>query len=557
MAPTRILPASPVQSFVTIPRFDPINAECPACLLHACGYDARTMGDESAQTGGDQQADRRAKLDRLRDEFGVDPFGGRVDGLITLADARGRFDDAADAAVKESPDDDQRPVVKVAGRVVLHRDIGRLVFMTVRDGTGDLQLAVSKKAVGEATFKLAKLTDLGDIVVAAGPLGTTKTGEITIWTADRDETTGFAIATKSLTPPPEKWHGLQDSELRYRRRYVDLYVNPEVRQTFETRSRILKRIRDFLTDPPGDLGPGFLEVETPMMQPMAGGAAARPFVTHHNAMDMRLFLRIAPELYLKRLLVGGLHRVFEINRNFRNEGIDRAHNPEFTMLELYQAFGDYHAMMAISEQLIHTLAVEFTGSPIVPYGDEQIDCSLPFRRARYHELFAEHAGFESADTQRVADLAAEQDIATDGKDADLILRDVWEHVVEPHLVQPTFVMDYPAEMCPLTKPKAGDPTVAERVQLYFAHMELVNAYTELNDPDVQAANFSTQITGLNDEEQTFRATDDDFLEALRVGMPPAGGLGIGIDRLVMLLTNQRSIRDVILFPLMRPSDAEG
>ncbi|MAE61635.1 MAG: lysine--tRNA ligase [Planctomycetaceae bacterium] len=514
------------------------------------------MADETVQTGGDQQADRRVKLDRLRDEFGIDPFGRRVDGLAPIAEARGRYDAAADAAAKENAEDDRRPVVKVAGRVMLHRDIGRLVFMTIRDGTGDLQIAVSKKAVAEEVFKLAKLTDLGDIVVARGPLGTTKTGEVTIWAGDGEDAAGFGIATKSLAPPPEKWHGLQDAELRYRRRYVDLYVNPEVRETFELRSRIVKRIRDFLTDPPAGLGPGFLEVETPMMQPQAGGAAARPFVTHHNALDMQLYLRIAPELYLKRLLVGGLHRVFEINRNFRNEGIDRNHLPEFTMLELYQAFGDYHSMMALSEQLIHTLAMELVGSAIVRFDEQDIDCSLPFRRARYHELFAEHAGFGSDDVERVAGLAREAGVETEGKDHELILKDVWEHVVEPHLVQPTFVMDYPAEMCPLTKRKADDPSVAERVQLYFAHMELVNAYTELNDPDVQATNFSSQIGGLDDEEQTFRATDEDFLEALRVGMPPAGGLGIGIDRLVMLLTGQRSIRDVILFPLMRAGDGE-
>ncbi len=280
-------------------------------------------------TPQDLVADRRKKLARLRDEFHVDPYGQRTDGLIAIAAARDLYNPDVEG--------DDRAVAKVAGRIMLHRVMGNLIFITVRDASGDIQLAVSKKAIDRPSFNIAKMADLGDIVICAGPVGTTKTGEITVWATGDG---AFSIATKSLAPPPGKWHGLQDAELRYRKRYVDLYVNPDVMRTMQQRSTIIKSVRDFLTDPPAELGPGYLEVETPMMQPIAGGAAARPFTTHHNALDMDLYLRIAPELYLKRLLVGGMPRVFEINRNFRNEGIDRQHNPEFTMLELYQAFGD-------------------------------------------------------------------------------------------------------------------------------------------------------------------------------------------------------------------------
>ena len=502
----------------------------------------------------DLVADRRRKLDRLRDEFGVDPYGGRVDGLTGIAEARARYDAQADEAAKADAGADQRPVVKVAGRVMLHRAMGNLIFMTIRDGSGDIQLAVSKKAVDPDSFKLARMIDLGDTVVGQGPLGTTKTGEISVWTTGQG---AVSIVCKTLAPPPGKWHGLQDAELRYRKRYVDMYANPEVMATFLQRSRIIKAIRDFLTAPPADLGPGFLEVETPMMQPLAGGAAARPFVTHHNALDLDLFMRIAPELYLKRLLVGGLRRVFEIGRVFRNEGLDRSHNPEYTLLEVYQAFGDYNAMMCLTERLMHDLAVDFGGSETLPYGADTIDYALPFRRAGYHDLFAEHNGFAASDHEQLTAAAKALDIQPEGKDHDLLLQEVWGETVEAKLIQPTFVIDYPASLCPLTKTKAGQPELAERFELIVSGMELANAYTELNDPDVQAANFRQQVAGLDEEEATLRTMDEDFIEALRVGMPPAGGLGIGVDRLVMLLTNVRSIRDVILFPLLRPKDAEG
>lgn len=510
------------------------------------------MADDQKQIyqGGDPAADRRRKLVRVREELSIDPYGGRTEGLSDLAVARAAFD--------PDKENDDRAVVAVAGRVMLHRDIGKLIFMTLRDHTGDLQVAITKKNVDAESFKLAKLTDLGDIVVVRGRIGTTKTSEVTVWAEsdalvdDVGAGSPFELAAKSLAPPPEKWHGLQDAELRYRRRYVDMYTNPAVLQTFLTRSRILKLIREFLMDPPAEIGPPFVEVETPMMQPVAGGAAARPFVTHHNALDLELFMRIAPELYLKRLLVGGMSRVFEINRNFRNEGIDHNHNPEFTMLEIYQAFGDYRGMMVLTEQLVHALAVEIGGSEKLPFRDHEIDYRSPFRRARYHDLFKEHNGFDADDYDRLTARAEELGIDHAGKDHDVLLGAVFDQTVEPELVQPTFVMDYPARLCPLTRTKADDPDIAERFELIIARMELANAYTELTDPDVQEANFRQQIAGLDDEESTFRNMDTDFLEALRVGMPPAGGLGMGIDRLVMLLTNSRSIRDVILFPLMRP-----
>ena len=505
------------------------------------------------QGGLDQQADRRRKLARFRDEFNVDPYGRRTEGLISLADARSSYISDADDAFKADANDDQRPKVRVAGRVLLHRAMGNLIFITIRDHSGDLQIAVSKKSVEKTCFDLAKNVDLGDIAVAYGRLGTTKTGEITVWADGAD---GFELACKSLTPPPDKFHGLQDAELRYRKRYADMFASPEVIRTFQSRSKIVQRVRQFLENR------GFLEVETPMMQPVAGGAAARPFTTHHNALDLDLFLRIAPELYLKRLLVGGLPKVYEINRNFRNEGIDRNHNPEFTMLELYEAFADYNVMMQITEQLINTLARELFGSEKLPFGDLEINYALPFRRATYHDLFIEQNGFDPRDEgglDKLADLARKHGIEPKGKNADLLLSEVWEVTVEDAgvLLQPTFVIDYPASLCPLTRQKPGNPAIAERFELYIAGMELANAYTELNDPDVQEANFSQQLDGTDDEENTFRSMDHDFIDALKFGMPPAGGLGVGIDRLVMLLTNSRSIRDVILFPLMRPTQAQA
>ena len=514
-------------------------------------------GGASSASTEELLAARRAKLDKLRDQLGVDPFGSRQDGLVTLAQARAAYDAEADRWFKEDPESgDDRPVAAVAGRVVQQRLMGNLIFLSLRDHSGrDLQVAVSKKAVGPEVFKVAKLVDLADLVAARGPLATTKTGEVTVWAgpggAGPDPTGGltFRLLTKSLALPPGKFHGLTDPEQRYRRRHVDLWSSPEGLATLQTRSRLIKATRDFFE------ARGFLEVETPMMQPVPGGAAARPFVTHHNALDLELFLRIAPELYLKRLLVAGLPRVFEINRNFRNEGIDRSHNPEFTMLELYEAYSDLAGVMAHTEQLIQHLAGSVLGGMKRPFGEHEIDWSA-FRVATYFDLFAEHNGFDpraEGGAEKARAKARALGLQVDGVHPDVVTNDLWEETVEAHLIQPTFVTDYPASLCPLTKPKPGDPTLAERFELFVAGMELANAYTELNDPDAQEANFREQLGGDDAEESTFRNLDTDFLDALRVGMPPAGGLGIGVDRLVMLLCDKASIRDVIAFPLMRPA----
>jgi len=512
--------------------------------------ESRPPASENASepTISDLVADRRRKLARLRDELNVEPYGRAESGLIALADARLRYDEQADAAHKADASVDERPRVKVAGRVMLHRPMGNLIFMTLRDHSGDLQIAVSKKLVAPQAFTIAnKLTDLGDIVVAAGRLATTKTGEITVWVEGED----FTMACKSLAPPPGKWHGLQDPELRYRKRYVDMYANPEVVRTFGLRSKVVSAIRRFMDER------DYLEVETPMLQSLAGGAAARPFVTHHNALDIDLFLRIAPELYLKRLLVGGLPRVYEINRNFRNEGIDRSHNPEFTSMEVYEAFGNYQSMMELTESLVRELAMLVSretgdGNGVLPWGEHQIDFTQPFRRVTYAELFETSCGFAMTAFEKVRAKARELHLKEAGMDDWLVVNEVFEEVAERGLMQPTFVTDYPAAISPLTRPRGDDANLCERWDLFIGEMECGTAYTELNDPDIQESKFRQQLTGADEEEQTYRSLDEDFLESLRVGMPPAGGLGLGVDRLVMLLTNTRTIRDVILFPLMRP-----
>ncbi len=502
-------------------------------------------------------AARRAKLVRLRAEVGVEPFGVRVDGLIALAQARALFDEgvhaAHEASAKAAKVDaalaivDDRAAVTVAGRVVQHRDMGKLVFMWLRDHSGDLQVSVSKSSVSAASFAVASMADYGDVLSVSGRVGRTNRGEICVW-AD-----GVTMQCKSLEPPPGKWHGLSDDETRYRRRYVDMYANPDTVRVFQLRSRVVSTIRRCME------AQGYMEVETPMMQPIAGGAAARPFVTHHNTLDMQLFMRIAPELYLKRLLVGGLPKVFEINRNFRNEGVDRSHNPEFTAMEAYQAFGDYSTMLDLVEGLLHAVACDVAGVPVgssasLPYGEWQIDYSRPFRRVRYETLFEEAFGFSMTDEAQVRTMAASlhlEGAAT--KDHWLVVNELFERKAEALLdpAKPTFVLDYPSAISPLTRPSRTRPELAERWDLFIAGMEIGPAYTELNDPDVQLQKFTQQLAGADEEESTFRSLDHDFITALRVGMPPAGGMGMGIDRVVMLMSNSASIRDVILFPLMR------
>ena len=408
---------------------------------------------------------------------------------------------------------------------------------------------MSKAEVPAPVFELAKMLDYGDVVVAEGPIGRTNKGEVCVWA------TAVEMASKSIAPPPGKWHGLEDAEIRYRRRYVDMYANPQTVRVFEQRSRIVSMIRRYMD------ARGFLEVETPMMQPIAGGAAARPFVTQHNALGMPLYMRIAPELYLKRLMVGGMRRVYEINRNFRNEGVDRSHNPEFTAMEAYEAFGDYMTMLELVEGLVHHVACQVAGcaeggaGPVLPFGAMQIDYRRPFERVRYEDLFHRAFGFDMRDREQVRAAGIAHHVQkAQTLDHWLLVNELFEEKAEALIdpSRPTFVLDYPSAISPLTRPIAETPEIAGRWDLFIAGMEIGPAYTELNDPDIQLAKFTEQLAGADDEESTFRTLDMDFVESLRVGMPPAGGMGMGIDRLVMLMTNSESIRDVILFPLMRP-----
>jgi lysyl-tRNA synthetase class 2 len=443
---------------------------------------------------------------------------------------------------EQGPGEMTGPRVRAAGRIVLQRRAGKLIFVDIRDMTGQIQLFIGQQQVGN-DWELAQLLDLGDIIGVDGQLRRTKTGELSIF-AER-----LHILTKSLAAPPEKHHGLTDPELRQRMRYLDLSYGEGVMERFLRRTLIVRSIRDTLS------ARGFVEIEGPTLHAIAGGAAARPFKTHHNALDIELFLRIAEELHLKRLLVGGMERVFEIGRIYRNEGISPRHNPEFTMLEAYQAYGDYRSMMDLTEAAI-VEAIRATGQPVqIPWGDKTVDFTPPFARRTYDELFAEHTGVNPADAAAVAKFAQSIGIETAGRHPDVIKSDVFEARVEDALVGPIFVLDYPASICPLTKRKADNPAVAERFELFVQGMEIANAYTELNDPDLQEKLFQTQLAGLPAEESMARM-DHDFIRALRHGMPPAGGLGMGIDRLVMLLTNCQTIRDVILFPLLKP-DSRG
>ena len=476
------------------------------------------------------EAQRRKKAEALRG-MGLDPFGGRFPDAIGAAEARRRFETAGEGTP-----------IRVAGRLMGMREFGKLVFADLVDWTGRIQLAFNRKTLPPEMWDRVKQLDLGDWVGVDGRLTKTRTGEITI------SVETLQVLAKALLPPPEKWHGLADVETRYRQRYVDLFANPEVRDLFLARSLVLEETRRFLKER------GFVEVETPVLQPIYGGAAARPFTTHHNTLDVDLYLRISPELYLKRLLVGGMERVFEIGRVFRNEGLSTRHNPEFTMLEVYQAYADYTDMMELTEGLVESLARTVSGGKTcLPFGGHPIEYKAPWRRATYADLLAQHAGVHLGDEPAVRAKARELGIEESNKHLDVVTHDLFERTVEEHLVQPTFVMDWPARLCPLTKQKAGDPGIAERFEPMVAGMELGNAYTELNDPDVQASALRTQLEG---QKETMAVMDEDFLAALKHGMPPAGGLGIGMDRLVMLLVGAPSIRDVVLFPQLRPRTAE-
>jgi lysyl-tRNA synthetase class 2 len=424
----------------------------------------------------------------------------------------------------------------VAGRVTAIRKHGKAAFLDLRDAWAKIQVYIKKNQVSERDFELYQLLDVGDILGVKGALFRTRTGELTVQARE------LAFLGKALRPLPEKFHGLRDTELRYRQRYLDLIANPEVAHTFRLRSQIISLLRKFLN------AEGFLEVETPMMHPIPGGATARPFITHHNTLQMDLYLRIAPELYLKRLLVGGFSKVFEINRNFRNEGISTRHNPEFTMLEVYQAYADYNDMMKLVENTISFVIRELGLPARLPFGELKIDYTPPWPRLKYMELYREQVGFSWGDGERALARARELEIPVEGRSLAAIENDLFEKLVEPNLSGPVFVTDYPVAICPLTKRKPGEPEVCERFELFIAGMEIANAFTELNDPVDQRDRFEQQ---LKQREEGAEVLDEDFILALEHGMPPAGGVGLGIDRLVMLLTNKQSIREVILFPLLR------
>jgi lysyl-tRNA synthetase class 2 len=439
----------------------------------------------------------------------------------------------------------------LAGRLMAVRDFGKGAFISIQDRKGRLQAFLRKNQLGEKAFALFKRLDIGDILWITGRVFKTRTGELTI---DVEEN-GLRLLSKSLRSLPEKWHGLTDVEIRYRQRHLDLIVNPEVRKVFHQRSRIISLIRRFMEER------DFLEVETPMMQPKAGGAVARPFKTHHNALGMNLFLRIAPELYLKRLITGGLERVFEINRNFRNEGISTFHNPEFTMMEFYQAYATYEDLMTMTEELFSFVVRDLFASHRFSYQGKEIDLTPPWRRLTVRDAVVEIGGVDPAvldDAVRMADHARK--LGIDLKESDppgKVLMAIFDETVEKNLVQPTFVTHYPVDVSPLSRRNAGDPSLTDRFELYICGREIANAFSELNDPVDQRGRFEMQLKEREAGDLEAHEMDEDYIGALECGMPPTAGEGIGIDRLVMLLTDSASIRDVILFPLLRTRDGSG
>ncbi len=496
----------------------------------------------------EQTAQRKANLEAII-RLGFAAYPNKFDTTHTVSQLVDGYT-ATPAAELDHP----KVETVAAGRVVGIRSFGKAAFLVISDGRSRLQVYVRQDVLSERDYALAKLLDVGDLVGVSGHLFRTKTDELSIWAARLE------FLAKCFLPLPEKWHGLQDVEIRYRQRYLDLIVNPDVRRVFEIRTRAVSAIRDFLT------ASGFLEVETPMMQPIAGGALARPFVTHHNTLDLKLYLRIAPELYLKRLTVGGIERVFEINRNFRNEGISTQHNPEFTMLEFYWAYVDYQRLMTFTEELLSTVAQQVIGTTAFPFGEHQVNLSAPFRRLSLRHAAAEKASEKLGETVTVDDLrhvdSARQVAkrlgvdAPTGAGAGKIASNIFEALWEKDLIQPTFVHDFPTEVSPLSKQRPDDPDTVERFELYIGGFEVANAFSELNDPYEQQRRFESQLTDRAAGDQEAHAMDADYVRALEYGMPPAGGEGIGIDRLVMLLSNSSSIRDVILFPLMRPRAEE-
>jgi lysyl-tRNA synthetase, class II len=486
----------------------------------------------------DLLAARRRKLDALR-ERGGPLFPNDFRPTATATEVRARFGEHdADSLEREEA------AVSVAGRVVGLRDFGKAGFFHVQDRSGRIQAYARRDRLGDDGFEAFRLVDLGDLVGVEGRPFRTKTGELSILAS------AVRVLAKALRPPPEKWHGLADVETRFRQRYLDLVANPEVGEVFRKRAAIVDFVRAFLRER------GFLEVETPMMQAVHGGAAARPFVTHHNALDLELHLRVAPELYLKRLVVGGIERVFELGRTFRNEGVSTRHNPEFTILELYQAYADFRDLMALTEELFVGIADAILGTRRLVWGEHEIDLEPPWERLTLRDAVRRHAGASEADladAESIRAFAAAKGIRLEkGWGPGKILLELFEAFAEDRLVRPTFVIGYPVEVSPLARRNDQDPGTTDRFELYVGGREMANAFSELNDPDDQRGRFEAQVRARAAGDEEAQPMDEDFLLALEHGMPPTAGEGIGIDRLVMLFTNQTSIRDVILFPLLRP-----
>ena len=472
------------------------------------------------------------KLQELRN-LGIDPYGVPFPEKHSIQDIRSHPEKFLDQDV----------LLRIAGRIMAIRRHGKAIFADVQDRLGRIQIYVKKDTIGDDSFGIFKSLDVGDVIGLEGKLFKTHSGELTIVVEN------FSLLSKCLHPLPEKWHGLREVEVRYRKRYLDLIMNPEVRKVFQTRSRVLSELRKYLDER------DYLEVETPMMQLIPGGALARPFVTFHNALGIDLYLRIAPELYLKRLIVGGMEKVYEINRNFRNEGISVRHNPEFTMLELYQAYGNYETMMNLCEKMLSSIVFSILGTYEVNYQDMAIDFTPPWRRLNLREVIQKEGGIDIFEDSL-------ETLYQRGKKAGLNCDQTWDRgkyvnefldiFVQPHLVNPTFVLEYPVEISPLAKAKKNDPLVAERFELFIGKEELGNAFSELNDPIEQKKRFLDQVKKRDRGDVEAHLIDQDYVEALEYGMPPTGGMGIGIDRLVMLLTNSSSIREVIFFPILRP-----
>jgi len=483
---------------------------------------------------------RIKKVEELK-QLGIKPYGDPYEAEDHAADLRAKYGDRPKEALET-----EKVSCSLAGRIVAMRDFGKAAFAHIQDATGRLQIYFKKDIIGES-FKLLKKVDIGDIIGIKGFLFRTKTDELTV------EVESFTLLTKSIRPLPEKWHGLKDIETRYRQRYIDLIVNPEVRENFAKRSRIIKAVRDYLESK------GFIEVETPMMHQIPGGATARPFKTHHNALDIDLYLRIAPELYLKRLLVGGYERVYELNKNFRNEGISTRHNPEFSMLEFYIAYRDYNYLMDLTEELFAEVAVKAVGTMKIPYGDDTVDLTPPWPRVPMLESL-EKSGVPAeifTDAEKAKQWARSKKIdIPEGSSLGKILDEIFKEMVEPGLVQPTFIIDHPVELSPLAKRKPENPALVERFELFICSREIANAFSELNDPFDQRERFVSQVEAKKAGDDEAHEMDEDFIRALEYGMPPAAGEGIGIDRLVMLLTNSQSIRDVILFPQLKPEQPQ-